>query len=385
MTTRPPRTIHLKGHRAGPAPCRYTPNIRTFLPALPTLATVLHQHISPADAIGLAVLGILAGWLGAVVGIGGGVVIVPTLVLLFHFDTKVAVASSLVAVVATSAAAGSAYAGSGQLNMRLALTLEIATTMGGLAGGVVAVLIAPTVIDGLFALVMLVTAVLVLRGRDEHGEVVGEVDATDTGAHGDPHAEPASPVPTAPGDTPAMAAGVDDPVLASAVDAGGERAGAAAMVASGKRVGWEERGRLAGAYHDLTTDALVTYRAIRLWIGWAVSFVAGLLSGLLGVGGGFLKVPAMHLGMKVPIKVSAATSNFMIGVTAVASLFVYFARGYVLPFAAAPVALGIAVGAFFGAKSSQRVSGRTLGRILAGVLILVAVQMGLKALGIANV
>ncbi len=389
MRIRDPRTIRPAGHRAGPAPCRYTPNIRTFLPALPTLATVLHQHISPADAIGLAVLGIFAGWLGAVVGIGGGVVIVPALVLLFHFDTKVAVASSLVAVVATSAAAGSAYAGSGQLNMRLALTLEIATTMGGLAGGVVAVLIAPTVIDGLFALVMLVTAFLVLRGRDEHGEVVGEAGAVDVGAHGDPHAdshaETVSPVPTVPDAAPAMAAGSDDPVLACAEAAGGERAGAAAMVASGKRVGWEERGRLAGAYHDLTTDALVTYRAIRLWIGWAVSFVAGLLSGLLGVGGGFLKVPAMHLGMKVPIKVSAATSNFMIGVTAVASLFVYFARGYVLPFAAAPVALGIAVGAFFGAKSSQRVSGRTLGRILAGVLILVAVQMGLKALGIANV
>ncbi len=330
-------------------------------------------------------LGIFAGWLGAVVGIGGGVVIVPALVLLFHFDTKVAVASSLVAVVATSAAAGSAYAGSGQLNMRLALTLEIATTMGGLAGGVVAVLIAPTVIDGLFAVVMLVTAFLVMRGRDEHGEVVGEAGAADVGAHADPPAETASPAPNAPGAVPTMAAGSDDPVLASAVEAGGERAVAAAMVASGKRVGWEERGRLAGAYHDLTTDALVTYRAIRLWIGWAVSFVAGLLSGLLGVGGGFLKVPAMHLGMKVPIKVSAATSNFMIGVTAVASLFVYFARGYVLPFAAAPVALGIAVGAFFGAKSSQRVSGRTLGRILAGVLILVAVQMGLKALGIANV
>jgi uncharacterized membrane protein YfcA len=109
-----------------------------------------------------------------------------------------------------------------------------------------------------------------------------------------------------------------------------------------------------------------------------------VLSGLLGVGGGFLKVPAMNLGMKVPMKVAAATSNFMIGVTAVASLFVYFARGYVLPFAAAPVAIGIAAGAYGGARSAQRVSSRSLGRILAAVLVVVAVQMGLRAAGVAG-
>ncbi len=149
--------------------------------------------------------------------------------------------------------------------------------------------------------------------------------------------------------------------------------------------GWFRPTLLGGAYHDQARGVLVVYRAVRLWIGWAVSFLAGLLSGLLGVGGGFLKVPAMNLGMKVPIKVAAATSNFMIGVTAVASLFVYFARGYVLPFVAAPVAIGIAVGAYSGARSSQRVSSRTLGRILAAVLVFVAVQMGLKAAGLANV
>lgn len=298
-------------------------------------AVVLHEHVSVLTVLGLAALGISAGWLGAVVGIGGGLIVVPALVLGFGFGTKVAVAASLVAVVATSAAAGSAYAASGQLNMRLALTLEIATTVGGLLGGVVAVLVAGSVLDGIFAAVMVLTALLVFRGRDEQ-----------TAAQGDLPQE-----------------GVD---------------------ALGDRVGWEERGQLAGAYHDRILGGLVVYRAVHLWIGWAVSFIAGLLSGLLGVGGGFLKVPAMTLGMKVPIKVAAATSTFMIGVTAIASLFVYFARGYVLPLVAAPVAIGIALGAYAGAKSSHRISSRVLGRILAVVLVFVAVEMGLKAAGVSS-
>lgn len=313
----------------------------------------LHVQVGLGIAAGLAALGIVAGWLGAAIGIGGGVIVVPALVLGFGFDTKVAVATSLIAVVATSAAAGSAYAGAGQTNLRLALALEIATTVGGLVGGVVAVLIAPTAIDAVFAAVMLLTAALVLRGRDEHGSVE-EADEGDAGlSH---QASPPAPEAAAGG-------------------------GVAQLVAAGKRVGWEERGSLGGAYLDQATGTLVRYRAVRLWIGWSVSLLAGMLSGLLGVGGGFLKVPAMHLGMKVPIKVSAATSNFMIGVTAIASLFVYFARGYVLPLAAAPVAVGIALGAYAGARSSQRVSAATLRRILAVVLVLVAVQMGLKAVG----
>lgn len=314
----------------------------------------LHEQVGLGIAAGLAALGIFAGWLGAAIGIGGGVIVVPALVLGFGFDTKVAVATSLIAVVATSAAAGSAYAGAGQTNLRLALALEIATTIGGLVGGIVAVLIAPTAIDAVFAVVMLLTAALVLRGRDEHGSAE-EADESE----------------------PALSRQASLP----APEAAGSAGGVAQLVATGKRVGWEERGSLGGAYLDQATGSLVRYRAVRLWIGWSVSLVAGMLSGLLGVGGGFLKVPAMHLGMKVPIKVSAATSNFMIGVTAIASLFVYFARGYVLPLAAAPVAIGIALGAYAGARSSQRVSAATLRRILAVVLVLVAVQMGLKAVG----
>lgn len=306
------------------------------------VGAAFREHVDVAVAVGLVVLGLGAGWLGAVVGIGGGVVIVPALVLGFGFDTKVAVAASLVAVIATSASAGSAFAGTGQTNLRLALVLEMATTIGGLVGGVIAVLIAGSFIDGIFAVVMLVTAALVFRGREE-------------------------------GPRASVGAGASPEASGRAVDA------------PGARVGWEERGHLGGAYHDRRSGVVVTYGVVRLWVGWVVSFVAGTLSGLLGVGGGFLKVPAMHLGMKVPIKVAAATSNLMIGVTAVASLFVYFTRGYVMPFVSAPIALGIAAGAYFGARNAQRISGRTLRRILAAVLLLVAVQMGLKAGGLANV
>lgn len=327
------------------------------------LTAAVHQQVGLSTALELAGLGAFAGWLGAVVGLGGGVIIVPALVLAFGFDTRVAVASSLVAVVASSSAAGSAYVSKGQTNMRLAMVLEIATTTGGLAGGITAVLLAPTVIDGIFAVMMLVTAGLVLRGRGQ-GHETSDDTAMDA---------------PAPGRQPVGAA-----LVAADGGSGGGAGASAVLVASGERTGWEDRSHMGGAYFDPSHERLVTYRAVRLWVGWAVSFVAGALSGLLGVGGGFLKVPAMSLGMKVPIKVAAATSNFMIGVTAVASLFVYFTRGYVLPFVAAPVALGVAVGAYGGAKSSQRFSGRSLGLILAVVLVFVAVQMALKALGVVN-
>jgi uncharacterized membrane protein YfcA len=234
--------------------------------------------------------------------------------------------------VATSTAAGSAYVGEGLANMRLGMTLEIATTVGGITGGLLAVVIAPSALSGLFAVMMLVTTVLVLRNRDEHGGVEPEdADGGDGGA-----------VPT----------------------------------------GYETPGRLAGAYYDRHHATMVRYEAQRLGVGSSVSFLAGTLSGLLGVGGGFLKVPAMNLGMGVPIKVAAATSNFMIGVTAIASLFVYFARGYVHPFVAAPLALGVVAGALAGARASALVSPAVLRRILAAVLLFVSVQMALNAFGV---
>lgn len=288
--------------------------------------------VSMFDAFVLVALGLFAGWLGAVIGIGGGVIVVPAIVVGFGYDIRVAVATSLVTVVATSTAAGSADVGKGLANMRLGMTLEVATTIGGITGGLVAVLVAPSVISALFAAMMIVTAALVLRSSDVHGVIVDE-DATQT----------------EPGDV---------------VE------------------GYEIPGRLAGAYFDHHRRKTVGYEAEHLATGASLSALAGVVSGMLGVGGGFLKVPAMTLGMRVPIKVAAATSNFMIGVTAIASLFIYFARGYVHPLVAAPLTMGVVVGALGGAHTSAKVSPIVLRRILAVVLLFVAVLMALEAFGV---
>jgi len=275
----------------------------------------------------MVVLGLGAGWLGALVGIGGGVVIVPTLVLGFGLDIRVAVAASLVAVIATSTSAGSVYLGRGITNMRLGITLEVATTIGGMTGGLTAALIPVDVIAALFAGMMGITAVLVLRGA------------------GHPQSRRVEPV------------GDDE-------------------------TGWEEPGTLAGAYVDKARGGLVHYRAKRLWVGSVVSLFAGSVSGMLGVGGGFLKVPAMNLGMDVPVKVAAATSNFMIGVTAAASVFIYFQRGYIEPLVAVPVALGVVAGSLVATRMSDAAPAPLVKRILAMVLVVVAVEMALRALGV---
>jgi uncharacterized membrane protein YfcA len=277
--------------------------------------------------LALAACGFLAGGLGALVGIGGGVVLVPLLVLAFGIDIRVAVATSLVSVVATSTAAGSVYVGKGLANMRLGMTLEVATTLGGLSGGLLAAVIPAPTLAGLFAGIMALSTVLVLRSQE-----------------GNAARKPA----------------VEGPELQ----------------------GHEEVGGLAGSYFDAQQGALVPYRAHRLGLGAAISVLAGVVSGMLGVGGGFIKVPAMNLGMGVPIKVAAATSNFMIGVTAASSLFVYFARGQVHPLLVAPVALGVTAGARAGTALARRVSPRRLRQVLAAVLLVVAVQMLLRAFGV---
>ncbi|MBS2029141.1 MAG: sulfite exporter TauE/SafE family protein [Deltaproteobacteria bacterium] len=287
------------------------------------------MELAAFTVVMLGLAGFFAGGLGALVGIGGGVVLVPVLVLGFGADIRLAVATSLVSVVATSTAAGSVYVGKGLANMRLGMTLEIFTTLGGITGGLLAAHVPPSVLAGLFAAMMLLTSGLMLRGRDERRASA-------------PQATPAKDISN----------------------------------------GHEEVGTLAGSYRDEHLGEVIHYRAVRVGLGGAVSFVAGIVSGMLGVGGGFIKVPAMHLGMRVPIKVAAATSNFMIGVTAVSSLFVYFSRGMVQPYVAAPVALGVTAGALAGTGLAKRVSSRRLQQVLSGVLVLVAVQMLLKALGV---
>jgi hypothetical protein len=281
------------------------------------------------SVIGMALLvgtGVVAGGLGALVGIGGGIVVVPVLVVGLGYDIRTAVATSLVAVVATSAAAGIAYADSGLTNVRLGLALEVPTTIGGIAGGLVAVSVAPSVIAGLFSVVMVVVSVLMWRHLDTHGLL--------------PH--------------DANSRTMSSPIASNL---------------------------LRGTYSDRATSRSVVYGPRRLGLGASISAIAGMLSGLLGVGGGFIKVPAMVMGMGVPIKAAAATSNFMVGITAIASLVIYFARGYVQPIVVVPVSIGIVLGALFGSHATPRFSAVRLQRLLAMILLLVAIQMALEALG----
>jgi uncharacterized membrane protein YfcA len=296
------------------------------------------MHLALGMILSLAAVGAGAGVLGAMVGIGGGVLLVPALNLLFDVDLKIAIATSLVAVVATSTAAGSVYVGRGLANMRLGMTLEITTTIGGIVGGVLAVHIEQRALSILFASITLVTAGLMLRSKHDKKD---KSDKRDTGPDG-----------AKPGDGPV------------------------------RTLGWEEQRRLAGAYFDARAQVMVHYEVVRLWAGAIVALVAGILSGMLGIGGGFLKVPAMNIAMRVPLRVAAATSNVMIGVTAIASLFVYFSRGFVHPSLVAPVVLGVVVGSLWGTVLSAKASPKVLRFVLAGVLVIVAVEMILRARGV---
>lgn len=288
------------------------------------------MQLTLADLSLLTVTGLVAGGLGAMLGIGGGLLVIPVLVLGFAVPVHVAVATSLVAVVATSTATGSVYVGRGLTNMRLAMTLELATTLGAIAGGISAAILPERALLAVFAAFTLLTAGLLFTRRGV-GEAVG------------------------------------------------------ARPAEGSSQTGEARGHLAGTYLDEQHGRLLGYRVRRLPVGMAVSAVAGGVSGLLGVGGGFLKVPAMTLGMGVPIKVAAATSNFMIGVTAAASLVIFYQRGFVHPLVAAPVALGVGVGALAGTRIAARVPAVALARLLGAMLIAAAVQMVLKSVGVWDV
>jgi uncharacterized membrane protein YfcA len=271
-------------------------------------------------AILLAVVGLVGGVFGSMVGLGGGVFIVPVLALFLGVPIHQAIAASLMAVVATSTTAAVAYLRDDLTNVRLGMTLETMTVSGALVGGLVGALLSRQVLSAVFGGVMLpVAAYLLVRSR--------------TGAR--------------------VTEAVQGP------------------------------GLLGASYHDQSLDSTVTYRVQRLPVGMGASLVAGVVSGLLGVGGGFLKVPVMVLAMRVPVRAAVSTSSFMIGVTACTGAVVYMARGLVDPITTVPVVLGVVVGAYLGSRSAQRVRSSVLTIMLAVVLFALAVQMILAAAGIS--
>ena len=257
--------------------------------------------------------GMLAGFLGALTGLGGGVVLVPALALLFHVDIKYAIGASLVCVIATSSGAAAAYVKEGYSNIRIGMLLEIATTLGAILGAFLATRISTHAIAIVFGLVLLHAAYQSLIGKKHDAGALVESDS-----------------------------------LAAKL-----------RLASDYPVGEERQ-----AYGVRNVPA-----------GFSLMFGAGALSGLLGIGSGAVKVIAMDRAMRIPFKVSTTTSNFMIGVTAAASAGVYLGRGYIDPRLSMPVVLGVLAGAFLGSKVLVKAPVRML-RVTFGVIIfLLAIEM----------
>lgn len=272
-------------------------------------------------ASGLLATGALSGVIGALLGLGGGIFLIPALVLVFAVPMHSAVAAGLVAVIATSSAAGSRNAGKGLANVRLGMTLETATVAGALAGSLLAPLLPARMLCGLFALLLVAVSVTLWRRRG---------------------------------------ASVLQEALTSAAPSGA--------------------GLLDGEYQDLLTSRTVRYPVRRLPLAMAASLGAGVMSALLGVGGGIIKVPALNIFCGVPMKAAAATSNLMIGVTAAASATLYLSRGYVPVQAAATVALGVLAGSHLGLWLSHRLSDRVVTRIFAVVTAVIAGLMARRFL-----
>jgi hypothetical protein len=278
----------------------------------------------------LAAGGFGAGIFGSLLGLGGGILIVPLLTVGFGVPFREAVGVSLVCVIVTSSAAAGVYLERHVANLRLGMLLELFTASGALIGGLVAFLLPERVLAGLFALLLAYTALTMLR-RGRAAAPAGLPVADDLGTADDLGAADAAP----------------DPAPAPFADT------------------------LGGP----------DYRPRRLGVGAAGSLGAGVVSALLGVGGGIVKVPLMHLAMGVPLKVATATSNLMIGVTAAASAVVYLLRGGIDPYVAGPTAVGVFAGAMVGARIASRIDVRLLRLLFVVVLAVTAIQMTLRAIG----
>ena len=287
--------------------------------------------------------GAAAGVFGSLLGLGGGVLIVPLLTLGFGRPLREAVAVSLVSVIVTSSASAGVYLQRHVANLRLGMVLELFTASGALVGGLVAFLLAERVLAGLFAALLTWVAVsMTRRGATTRPPVSVPADA------GDGAAVMAAPVPES--------AEVEAPVVAASV-AGAQDSLAASLSGPG-------------------------YLVDRLRLGMAGSVFAGVISALLGVGGGIVKVPVMHLVMGVPLKVATATSNMMIGITATSSAVIYLLRGEIDPYVAGPTALGVFLGASIGSRIAHRVDVRLLRWLFVAVLVYTAFEMARKALGL---
>ncbi len=256
-----------------------------------------------SDFFFMAVGGLFAGLFGSVLGLGGGVLIIPMLTLVFGIPMREAIAASLVCVIATSSGAASLYVKRHLCDIRLGMTLELATTLGAIAGGIVAGILKPQLLFILFSALLIYTAWIMFKKKDERKDTSNSN--------------------------------------------GGNK----------------------------------SYKITHLPLGLGASFFAGNVSGLLGVGGGIVKVPVMYLLMRVPLKTAVATSNFMIGVTASAGAFVYFSRGEIHPLVAGFTMLGVFVGATLGSHLFPKIKAEYLKKAFVFILLYLSLEMLFRGLG----
>ena len=273
-----------------------------------------------AEITGVSLAG---GVIGSISGLGGGIVIVPVLTLIMHMPIQEAIGASIISVIAVSSGAGSVYVRDHITNVRIAMFLEIATATGAILGAaVLAPYISPRALSILFGLTLLTSLIPILANIGEE-----------------------------------LPKGVHNDKMATAL-------------------------RLNGSYYDKRLKREITYQVSGIPASLGVMFSAGIISGLLGIGSGVLKVLAHEICMKVPTKVSTATSNFMIGVTAAAAAGVYLHKGLVLPFLVVPVATSVLAGAFWGTKLMEKMTNSGVRKVFAIALGVIGVQMLLKGFGI---
>jgi hypothetical protein len=272
--------------------------------------------VTPSLAVIIFLAGVGAGGLGALLGLGGGIFLVPFLNLGFNFPITAAAAISLTTVIATSSTVSAARSGKQLINLRFGMLLEVATAGGSLLGGVTAQLLAQSTVQRLFGAVALLVALIMLTRVRRRNVIL------------DPGVDP---------------------------------------------------GVLGGRFYDPESNSVVVYRIKRLPVAIAASFIAGNVSSLLGIGGGIIKVPVLNAWCGVPLRAAAATSAFMIGVTATAGAVIYYGHRQIIPVLAAAAVLGVQLGSWGGMRYGHHAPVKWLKLLMAGVLIIVSGLMFVRA------
>ena len=272
-------------------------------------------------------IAVLAGFLGSLVGLGGGIIITPALTILFGFDIKYAIGASIVAVIATSSGSAIAFVKDHVSNMRVGMLLEVFTTAGGVVGALMAGVFSSKLLYIFFSLILLNSFYGMLKKTGLITKLKKEEENVENDKYADKY-------------------------------------------------------KLNSTYYDKATGETVKYNVTNVPQGSLVMFGAGFASGLLGIGSGAFKVVALDTYMKLPIKVSTATSNFMMGVTATASALIYFFNGTINPVVAAPIAIGTLIGSRTGAKVMQRLDAKYIRYIFLPILLFTIINMLLKGLGV---